>query len=641
MDHILKRGVKQMSRKMTKSDLSRDEISLLKYSEEPKDKDRYGNLYEIICELDLKAISINDLPNLDDLGKASVTRNKKSLMEITNKEWFIERDDNEDPTQKTKCGLCNRPNKYIFYIRNRLNGNLLNVGSKCMTNFPEIEGYTEYKKRIAQIQKGQKIVQRRNEFYSKFPDYEILISNAEKYFSHLPILLPYNIYKNLDEVIKRMRIISSKYINDGKKPFDSNKDSFELFDLAVVQFNKLKSDADVFVNNNENTLFICKREEIDWLVSNNKFDLLKQIAENNGIYTLNTLQQMCSVNFVKNNLNKFNDKNLSELVKMENLNESNIIFSFNKFGYEPPLTFSVKISDFMQNIGANCIINNNYSYSSDEILELSTIDNTYNNLSSILGYTYNMIDSLSCVFLIDDTTNSLILYRKGDRSIKKYVPHVFMKSFSKNILKSDIKIKEYLFSVIQKASRTSWITPQIQAKQGIDDKINKLYKDYKDDDVFAHNHIKNGRFEIILYNIYKQSSSGKIMINFDKPEFLSLDRNMLKTGNDKLSIADYAIHIPNESLEPLYHKGDILLVQINQDIWNHDKIFYVVENGFNIKKIKTENDKTENDKPENIFKLIGIPKRKIQSYGKIIYCLKNDYMKTHPSLSTNDSRTVH
>lgn len=45
------KGKLQMSRKTTKSILSCDEISLLKSSEEIKDIDLYGNLYNTLLEI--------------------------------------------------------------------------------------------------------------------------------------------------------------------------------------------------------------------------------------------------------------------------------------------------------------------------------------------------------------------------------------------------------------------------------------------------------------------------------------------------------------------------------------------------------------------------------------------------------------
>lgn len=58
-------GELPMSRKMTKSILSRDEITLFKHSEELKNTDLYGNLYDILFKINkIKAISIDELIDL-------------------------------------------------------------------------------------------------------------------------------------------------------------------------------------------------------------------------------------------------------------------------------------------------------------------------------------------------------------------------------------------------------------------------------------------------------------------------------------------------------------------------------------------------------------------------------------------------
>lgn len=108
------------------------------------------------------------------------------------------------------------------------------VGSECVNHF-KIDGYLDQKKQLAQIHKGHKIVQRRNEFHSRFPDYEDFFLDAEKYFSTLSILLPYELYTNLQSTIERMRLIVAKYINEGKKPYDSQYDSFGLFTQLCSQ----------------------------------------------------------------------------------------------------------------------------------------------------------------------------------------------------------------------------------------------------------------------------------------------------------------------------------------------------------------------------------------------------------------------
>ena len=201
-----------MSRRTTKSILSRDEISLLLYSEETKNTKIYGNLYEVLVQIkDLKAISLDELNkyNLNDVGRAALSYNKNTLMDNVKGEWYVEADSAEDVNKKVRCGLCNTPNKYLFYIRNRINNARLNVGSFCMTKFPGIEGYTEYKYHLEQKIKNQKIAFRRTEFHNKIPNVNSILDSASFYFDNLPILLSADIYFPLKETVKNLRLIYS------------------------------------------------------------------------------------------------------------------------------------------------------------------------------------------------------------------------------------------------------------------------------------------------------------------------------------------------------------------------------------------------------------------------------------------------
>lgn len=113
-----------MGRKIVNSILSRDEIALLQNSEEPKNKEMYGNLYDVITQLkNIKAITSDQLKSigLDDIGIAALTYNKQLMLKNVISKWYVENCSAEDPDKKVKCGLCNTPNKYLFYIRNQKN----------------------------------------------------------------------------------------------------------------------------------------------------------------------------------------------------------------------------------------------------------------------------------------------------------------------------------------------------------------------------------------------------------------------------------------------------------------------------------------------------------------------------------------
>jgi len=608
-----------MSRKTTKSILSRDEISLLINSEEPKNIELYGNLYSVIRSLqNIKAVSLEQLTDIDNKAIAALTYNKKTLIETVIKEWYAEKVSEEDPSRKVRCGLCNTPNKYLYYIRNRKNNILLNVGSHCITKFPGIEGYIEQKKQLTQIHKGQQIVQRRNKFYDCFPDYEEFISDAEKYFSTLPILLPYDLYTNLQNTILRMRVIATKYVNEGKKPYDSQLDSFELFQLAIDNYLKLKIDADIHVSKNIDKTLICKRPEIDWLISQKRMHLLQQISKNNGFYNIHTLKSMCFVEFIQNYINLFVSKNNSEIIKFERLNGNSVLFSFNKLGYQPAILFSAKLEDFMQCIGADCIVNHNFTYGSKNILSISNIVISDRNLVSILEYIDNMINLLNCVFLIDDSVNTLYLCRKGDKAVRQFSKQAFMNNYSKYMVLPDEEIKKYLIAVVKGNCNTKWKTTEIQAKQGIDDKIGILYKSYKES--HEYNTRPTGQIiEVMVYSLYNNSSTNKAKINFDSSEFISMERKNLKISDSQVRSIEYGLHIHDESLSPLYHKGDMLFIQPIQKFKGEAIILFASKD-----KAEIQNCYSESKEPESIFNYSNIHKKELIAYGRIIYCLHNE-----------------
>lgn len=606
---------------MAKTVLSLDDINLLKNSEEIKNKELYGNLYEVLCNIEKpKAVTLEQLQGIDNLSKAALTYNKKTLIDIVIKEWYAEKVSEEDPSKKVRCGLCNTPNKYLYYIRNRKNGILLNVGSHCITKFPGIEGYIEQKKQLNQIRNGHKIVVRRNEFYEKFSNPDKFISDADKYFSTIPILLPYEIYSNLQNTITRMRLILTKYVNEGKKPFESNFSSFELFSLAIEQYGKLKIKADDFITNNINEPLICRRREINWMISNNRNNLLKQISENNGLYTKSALQQMDSLDLWKDKTNLLVERNISELFKFEGIKDNGILFSFNKFGYQQPILFFVPLRSFVYEIGADCIISNSYKYSSSEIKNIANILHTNQNLESIINYIDDIINNLNGVFLIDNQTNTLILYRKGDRAIRPFDCNKFIDVYSRYILLSDHEIKKHLFDIVKGDNNTKWITPYIQAKQGIERKITKLYNDYKSDHLY-HNSRTSQNLEIVLYKTFIKCKNNSSIIDFDTPEYISISQNKLLISNYKKRRIDYGIKISNNSISPFYQNGDILLVHNTKHVNNGDILFYTTKEGLNIEKVCT------NSKYEKIFSYIGTKINEVQAYGKVIYCLRNNNRK--------------
>ncbi len=625
---MILKGEVPMSRKMTKSDLSRADISLLINSEEAKDTQLYGNLYDVLLQIkDLKAVTVEELKdyNLDHDGLAALTHNKHTLIDNTTKEWRATTDIVDNPKRVAICQLCNAPSlRYECHIRNIKNNIELLVGSECVNNF-KIDGYLDQKKQLAQIHKGHKIIERRNKFYNRFPNYENFISDAEKYFSTLPILLPYDLYNTLQNTIKRMRLISTKYVNEGKKAYYSQYDSFDLFQQAIDSYAKLKDRADLHISKNLNKDLVCKRQEIDWLISENKIQLLQQISKNNGIYTLYTLRSMESVDFIQKYIELILSKNTSDIMKFKKISDNRIIYSFNKFGYQSPILFYINSKDFMQYIGADCIIKTGFAYGSKEILKVSNIINSKRNLISILEYIDNIINLLNCTFLVDDTSNSLYLYRKGDRAVRKFSHRAFMQNYSSYILLSDEEIKKYLISIVKGNDNSKWITAEMQSKQGIDEKIGILYKAYKES--HEYNVRPTGRiFELMTYGVYNIAVD-TTRIDFNSCEYIALQRNKLKISDSQLRSIEYGLRINDESLSPIYQSGDLLFIQSIQKFKGEATIFFASKD-----EIVIENCCSKSEEFESVFNYTNIPKEALVAYGKIIYCCHNEIITENNSL---------
>lgn len=606
---------------MSKTVLNIIELNLLLNSEEPKNTELYGNLSEVLLKLEnIRAVSLEHLPSLDEKATRALTLNKKSLIDMSVREWVATTNIVDRPCRDVKCELCNTKIRYLCYIFNRKNSTELRVGSECIKNFPNMEGYVEQRQQFKEIHKGHKVVARRNEFYDYFGNVEKYISDAENYFSTFPILLPYDLYIKLQDTINRMRLIYTKYVNNGTKPFKSEFSSFKLFELAEEQYKKLKILSDAHLSKYREYKLVCERPEIDWLINENKESLLRLISKNDGIYKKHTLQSICSKSFINKNINLFINRNRSNLFIFERIRENELLFSFVKVGYQPSLLFTVSFADFMKNIGANCIIDETYHYGSKEMVGISKILNTMQSLQTVINYLDNIVYKYNCALLVDEDTKSLILYRRGDKSIRTFSPKKFLGEYSNYFLFSDDTVKRYIFSIVKGNSNTKWFSKNEQLKQGINEKIARLYKEQYSDRHYANYGSQDNNIELSMYNTIANPKTGRtVHIDFNNLESVNIPRNKIKLSDNSLKYINYAIHINSNIFEPNYHKGDVLLVSSSQTIRNNNTIYYITSEGFFIKKCYTK------EYNESIHLHIDVEKDELISYGRVSYCLYRQY----------------
>lgn len=446
--------------------LTLDELILFRCSEELKNTKKYSNLYDILCKIESKrSTPIEEIHGLSDKAISILISKKKELKESIVNEWEAN-GYGYDPSQNAKCDFCYRKNnKYFFHIKNIKNGIVLTVGSTCVGKFLKIKGYDKQKKLIDQDKKQRSLLMQNAELHN----YTKIVNQffeAEGYFLSLPILLPYGIYYKLQEIISTMKTLCRDY----------NRNSIE-FQIEWEKFQQLKTQADSIIKNNINDPLICKKREIDWIIANQKNKLLEEISLNNGKYTIETLCSIYSEDFMQENLNKIIHGNNSNSIYFGECNPISIVVLYRNSKFFEQISYQISLEKLMKTIGCNCILNENYFYDENDILPISIIMNTQNNIYTIIKYISSIVDGFGCTFLYNSSNDEIIIYRNNDGAIVIINAYGFLKVYSKIILLSNEKVKENMYRIIKSIKVTQWITIAKQKKRGIYQKILNLYQE--------------------------------------------------------------------------------------------------------------------------------------------------------------------
>lgn len=449
--------------------LTLDELTLFKCSEELKNTNKYSNLYDALCQITPKRrIQIEDIYGLSEKALSILTYKKQDIKKILADEWEAS-GYGYDPNQNAWCNFCHRRNnKYYFYIKNNLNGIVLVIGSTCIGKFLKIKKIDEQRNLMEQDRTQRLFIKNNAELYGNSQNVNQYFE-AEKYFYSLPILLPFYLYSNIKDAIYKMRLACLN--------FNSTSISF---DYELNRYKELRSQADIFVQEHLNNPLICKKREADWIIANGKNKLLKEIANNNAMYTQDTISSVYSEEFAKSNMKIIAHRNKSNVIKFGECNTFYVPVLFKTDEYVDQILFRMPLQKLMGTIGSNCIFNDRYTYGLDDILSISTIMNTQTNITTIIQYANSILGQIDYAFLYNQSNDEVIIYRKSDSAIKNVNAYAFLKTYSKIITLSNEKIKENLYKIIYSIKSNDWITVKKQKNKGIYQKISDLYKKYEE-----------------------------------------------------------------------------------------------------------------------------------------------------------------
>lgn len=379
--------------------ITKQEMVLIKNSEEAKNIDIYGNLYDCLEKYTVltKSKLKKDLV-FDSKARMTLTNNKKLLMKNVEEEWYS-KSSYLIATSDVFCRLCGKKNKFICYVVNRLNGSELNVGSECVTNFKTINGLDTVIPKLNKVQRDYSKDTRRIEFEVLEGDDVGFLKQAESMLTDFPVLLPYGLNCDLKNTLADCNRTKNIYLNNGGnideviKTYCSLKTKFkELYNKALKHYEKVKTHP-----------LVCDKRLTSWL-NKNCPKVVKVIQNNNGILDENSLKFVFDAEFVQRNITVFADHLGSKDVKIVGVEGDVVRFFIKNNTYFRSVTFTVSIKDFMKNIGCKCLTNEYYKYGNRDLPSI-IIDNTGTNFEAIYSSIDDILKTDGYSFIIDNKTS--------------------------------------------------------------------------------------------------------------------------------------------------------------------------------------------------------------------------------------------
>lgn len=409
--------------------LKMQEVVLIKNSEEAKNVELYGNLFSALEPyIKLSKSNLDKDIVFDDKARLALLNNKDTLMKNVNAEWYaIENSYISD--KEEHCQLCGAKNTYVCWIKNRKNGNELHVGRECVKNYTNINGAKIVLGKINKAERDMKKEARRVEFELKQDEDVNFLQEAENKLDDYPMMMPIKIYQALKSSLSTCNRLKRSYVNNN----GNIDDIFEKFESSRKQFESLYSDALKYYQTVNTNPLICDRRMSKW-VQQNAPNMEAYIRERKGMFDEVSLKFIYDSRFCEEKLFTFKKAISDDDLNIINIEGSVIRFAIKNKLFFQPVTFTMKLSEFMRNIGCFCLTNKTFVYNKKKLRNV-TVEETSTNFHAVYNSISSILRKYEYDFIIDDRTSQAFWEKKqtlGSTSKwskhKEYIQPVYKKT---------------------------------------------------------------------------------------------------------------------------------------------------------------------------------------------------------------------
>lgn len=334
-----------------KSILKEAELNLLRYSNHIKNTESPVFCSSIFSK---KKIYPRDMNPIEE---KLIIDKKIEWLTLSSNEWTIRKEmpliinpSNKKEDWK-RCSLCNTKNKNEFYIINKYNNKIINIGGSCKDNI--ITGdINELAKVIYTEQAGN----RYNDITLDFPDIKDIILTPNKLLSDSKYEVPKAIETEQKKIVKKIKSALKIFLNNS----DDIKDNYLKDKLieTLKEYDAIRNEIRTYNNQaKKGKWYLSKEMKASFTSQNNNREIVEEIKVNRGKLNKKILEEIRAENF----LNTYIKKDFNLNTETKNFQIKNCEYGIIYLTYSPggDLFYSFKVASnlFLKKFGLNILDN--------------------------------------------------------------------------------------------------------------------------------------------------------------------------------------------------------------------------------------------------------------------------------------------
>lgn len=441
----------------------------------------YEWLKELLEGSEDYTVKTNQLADLEEKYQTFLTSSLyRNLYKNASDEWKI--DHLDDTEEKLECSLCGQKDtKKKFYIKNKINNKMLNVGSTCINNFMDIRDING--KTVAEVSKEWERQQRIKALNDKYPGIIEKIDNWNEKIEEIPTIIDRDSEYKFERLYNQIQELYNKFIKKKKVDLTIANKINEL----VYDGENLLQGIYVDIDKKKNNDWYITKEIKEWCLNDREENkIVIDFLKTDGVITWRSACRIRENKFIKMVLEKLKKYFSNSNIQIIGFNESNKNFIINITDgniYTARIDLECSYSNFMAEFGEIIFIEDRKNIDAKKfVLENSRIISENSIDISISNMKFLLSKSQRRIYKWDTQYNEIIFYGENKKYIivnaKKFINKFIELVFCKRLKEIEIDdVNKYVIKngeVIDSKEYISRIETREKAERAMQVDYNKF-----------------------------------------------------------------------------------------------------------------------------------------------------------------------